>query len=270
MPFRDVSGRPMGELMSLAGKRAVVTGASQGIGAAMARRFAEQGARVVIAARSEDKLDALARELDGVEVFAGDLSSPDTIRALADAAIDRLGGIDIWASNAGDLAADDPFEIDEERWDQVYAINVKGVFFGAQAAARHMKDHGGGVILNTSSSLAFHTVPGQPHYVSSKWAVRGLTAALASDFGRYGIRVLAVAPGLTRSEGIAGLEEKLNAAQGDGAMDRMAQGYPAKRLGEVDDIARAAAFLVSDAAAWVTGATMLVDGGEVYGMPAAN
>lgn len=272
--FADRSGQPIADPLSLAGKRIVVTGASQGIGTAMAQRLAEQGASLMLSARSADKLTALAKELGTevrrVEVLAADLSNPDEIARLAEAAVERLGGLDVWISNAGSLAAADLFSIDEAGWDAVYDINVKAAFFGAQAAARHMRENGGGVILNTASSLAFHSVPGQPHYVSSKLAVRGLTAALAADLGRYGIRVLAIAPGLTRSEGIADLEADLNTSQGAGALDRMAEAYPARRLGEVDDIARAAAFLVSDAAAWVTGSTMLIDGGEVYGMPAAR
>lgn len=273
MTFPSHADRSLADLLSLEGRRVVLTGASRGIGARIAHRLAEAGAHLALAARSGDALEALARELasEGRTVVAvpTDMADPGQVARLRREAVQTLGGLDIWINGAGLLAASDALETTPQAWDAVQAVNVRGVFLGCQEAARHMRDHGGGTILNVASSLAFHAVPGQAHYVASKWAVRGLTAALASEWGRFGIRVLAIAPGLTRSEGLEAIVEQVGQAQGSDPFEAFAERYPAKRIGEIDDVARMAVALVSGLGGFVTGSTVLVDGGEVYGAPAA-
>lgn len=273
MPFPSSADRSLSDLLSLRGRRIVLTGASQGIGARMAHRLAEAGANLALAARSEDELrdltEALASRPGKVVAVPTDIAEPAQVARLAEEAVQALGGLDVWINNAGTLAVADALAMTPEEWDALYAVNVRGTFLGCQAAARHMKDHGGGTILNVASSLAFHAVPGQAHYVSSKWTVRGLTAALASEWGRHGIRVLGIAPGLTHSDGMDALMEQVAEAQGGDPTETFARQYPAKRLGEADDIACMAVALVSGLGGFVTGATVLVDGGEVYGAPSA-
>ncbi len=273
MPFPTHDHEPLADLLSLRGRRVVLTGASHGIGARMAHRLAEAGADLALAARTAEEIDALAGELSAqgrtVVAIPTDMSQPEQVARLATEASRALGGLDVWINDAGLLAVGDALTMTPEEWDALYAVNVRGVFLGCQAAARHMKDHGGGTILNVASSLAFHAVPGQAHYVSSKWAVRGLTAALAAEWGRHGIRVLAIAPGLTHSDGMNALMDRVAQAQGSDPTETFAKQYPAKRLGEPDDVACMAVALVSGLGGFVTGATVLVDGGEVYGSPSA-
>jgi NAD(P)-dependent dehydrogenase (short-subunit alcohol dehydrogenase family) len=239
----------------------------------MAHRLAEAGADLALAARSEGELrslvDALAPWEGKVVAVPTDMADPEQVASLTATAVRALGGLDVWINDAGLLAVAEALTMTSDEWDAVYAVNVRGVFLGCQTAARHMKDHGGGTILSVASSLAFHSVPGQAHYVSSKWAVRGLTAALAAEWGHLGIRVLAIAPGLTHSDGMDALMGQVAEAQGRDLTETVARQYPAKRLGEPDDIACMTVALVSGLAGFVTGSTVLVDGGEVYGSPAA-
>jgi NAD(P)-dependent dehydrogenase (short-subunit alcohol dehydrogenase family) len=272
MPFPTHDHESLADLLSLRGRRVVLTGASHGIGARIAHRLAEAGADLALAARTAEEIGALAAELSApgrtVVAIPTDMSQPEQVAHLAAEAARTLGGIDVWINDAGLLAVGDALTMTSDEWDTLYAVNVRGVFLGCQAAARHMKDHGG-TILNVASSLAFHVVPGQAHYVSSKWAVRGLTAALASEWGQHGIRVLAIAPGLTHSDGMDALMDQVAEAQGGDPTETFAKQYPAKRLGEPDDVARMAVVLVSGLGGFVTGSTVLVDGGEVYGSPSA-
>lgn len=254
-PFPSYVDRSLPELFSLQDRVAVVTGAARGIGEAIVRRLTEAGAKV-------HGLDwsAEGNAGDGV-VHRVDVRNHAAVRAFA-GGLDRL---DIWVNDAGILPVADPFDIDEAEWSRVVDTNLTAVFFGCQAAARKMRDLGrGGVIVNLASSLGFHSVKRQPHYVCSKWAVRGLTAALANDWGELGIRVVAVGPGLTSTPGIDAILPQLNALNDGESLALAGKAYAAGRAGEPDDVARAVLFAACDLAGFVTASTILADGGEVY------
>lgn len=254
-PFPSYADRPLSRLISLEGRTAVVTGAARGIGQAIARRLTEAGAEV----HGLDWSDEAGN--DGIGVRRLDVRDHAAVRAFAD----HLARLDIWVNDAGILPVADPFDIDEAEWSRVVDTNLTAVFFGCQAAASKMRAQGnGGVIVNIASSLGFHSVRRQPHYVCSKWGVRGLTAALANDFGEHGIRVVAVGPGLTDTPGIQAILPELNELNEGESLALAGDAYAAGRVGEPDDIARAVLFAASDLAGFVTASTILADGGEVY------
>jgi NAD(P)-dependent dehydrogenase (short-subunit alcohol dehydrogenase family) len=259
MPFPTFSDRPLNALISLAGRLAVVTGAGRGIGAAIAQRFAEAGATLHLVDKRGPELHATAKALGGT-AHEIDITDHSAVRALAD----RFGRIDVWVNDAGTLPICDAFNIDEAEWRHVVDVNLTATFFACQAAGRIMRDQGGGVIVNIASSLGFHSVKRQPHYVASKWGVRGLTAALANDWGQFGIRVVAIGPGLTDTEGVRENMAGLDDLTGGDARAATSAMYAAGRLGEPDDIARAVLFAASDLDGFVTASTILADGGEVY------
>ena len=271
-PFPRVSDRSLTDLFSLNGRVAVVTGAARGIGQAIARRLHEAGAHVVLADWRDDQLNQTANQLAGqsrVRSRPTDVSDSAQVEALADYTVAEFGQLDIWVNDAGLLPVKAALDIDDAEWHRIMDTNLTGTFYGARAAGKRMKERGG-TILNVASSLAFHSAPEQPHYVASKWGVRGLTAALANDWGKYGIRVVAVGPGLTDTPGVEANMSELNRLEGGDAVATTSKMMPAGRLGEPDDIARMVVVLVSDLAAYVTGAEYLVDGGEVYSSPASK
>jgi NAD(P)-dependent dehydrogenase (short-subunit alcohol dehydrogenase family) len=259
MSFPTFSDRPLEQLVSLAGRTAVVTGAGRGIGAGIARRFAEAGATLHLLDKRGAELHATA-EATGGTAHEIDILDHGAVRAFAD----HLGTVHVWVNDAGILPICDAFDIDEAEWRRVVDVNLTATFFACQAAGRIMRDGGGGAIVNIASSLAFHSVKRQPHYVASKWAVRGLTAALANDWGQYNIRVVAIGPGLTDTEGVRENMAGLDDLTGGDARAATSKMYAAGRLGEPDDIARAVLFAASDLGGFVTASTILADGGEVY------
>src|SRR4051812_30215954 len=186
-PFPDVSETPLAELLSLAGRRAVVTGAAQGLGKAIALRLAEAGADILVLDIHEDAATAAAADIAarfGVRALAAraDVGDSASVAAAADLAVAELGGIDIWVNNAGLFPNAPVLQMPDEMWDQVFAVNARGVFLGALEAGRRMADTGGGVIVNIISTAGFTAAfPGMAAYVSSKFAARGLTKSLAVD-----------------------------------------------------------------------------------------
>jgi NAD(P)-dependent dehydrogenase (short-subunit alcohol dehydrogenase family) len=268
MSIADVSDRSLAQLFSLQGRTAVITGGAMGIGEAIARRFAEAGASVVVGdlADADESAARLARETGanviGIQVDVGD---PDSIAACAQRSCDELGRLDIWVNNAGIYPSVPVLEMTTTDWDHVLDVNLRGTFVGArEAAARMVRDGGGGVILNLASTAGFQAGgPGIAHYVSSKHAVIGLTKSLAVELGPFDIRVLAIAPTLIETPGIeAGREAFRRAGLGD-MIDMYAQKLPLGRIGVPDDVARAALFCASDLAMFMTGSTVLVDGGDI-------
>lgn len=256
-----VAARPVGSLLNHAGRTAIVTGAARGIGLAIARRLVESGASLIMADRRATDLES-ARAAMPVEwqkrttTMAVDVTDSAGMAALADKAVELTGRLDIWVNNAGIFPPSGPFrESSEEILDRIYSVNIKGVFVGAREAARHMGR--GGVILNTASIGAIKGQAGMSAYSASKHAVLGLTRSLAMELGKDGIRVMAIAPGLTVSPGN---EELLDEIQQAG--HKLATlSAPLGRFNLADDIARVALFAVSDMATMMTGQLLVVDGG---------
>lgn len=265
----DVSDKSIPELVSLEGRAAVITGGARGIGLAIARRFAESGASVLIgdldkkgAEDAAESLSTFGHRALGVELDACDESS---VSQLADRAVLELGGIDVWVNNAGVYPSVPLLDMTEAQWDSVLDLNLKGSFLGAQQAAKRMVGAGhGGVIVNLASTASFRALgAGVVHYVSSKFGVRGLTQALAVELGPHGIRVLAVAPTFIETPGTAAGREALKVADREDVMKRMGAAKPLGRVGVPDDVARVVLFCASDLAVLMTGSTLAVDAGDL-------
>jgi NAD(P)-dependent dehydrogenase (short-subunit alcohol dehydrogenase family) len=268
MTVPDVSDRSLADLLSLEGRRAVVTGGAVGIGYAIARRLAEAGASVLIGdLHDTDASVASLRADTGAHVLGTHLDVGDTqsIVACADLASDELGGLDIWVNNAGIYPSSPVLELTDEGWDAVLDVNLRGSFVGAREAAKRMAAAGhGGVIINIASTAGFQAGgPGVAHYVSSKHAVLGLTKSLAVELGPLGIRALAVAPTLIETPGIEAGREAFEAAGLGDILDTYAERLPLGRVGVADDVARIVLFAVSDLALFMTGSTLLADGGDI-------
>jgi len=264
----DVSDRRIPELISLHGRSAVVTGGAVGLGRAIAQRLAEAGASVLVGDVDEAGAAATAAAIGAAyDVVAAatrlDVADGGSVTAAADAAMADLGGIDIWVNNAGVFPSTPVLRMTDDEWDRVIGVNLRGTFLGAREAARRMVDTGrGGVIVNLSSRAGVRgSGLGIPHYAASKFGVRGLTEQLALEFAEHGIRVLAVAPTRIPTPGVeAAMARRRQAA--DAGPDRDVD-VPLGRVGTPDDVARVVLFCVSDLAAFMTGSTVLVDGGEL-------
>lgn len=249
---------PAQELLRLDGKVAVVTGSAKGIGRAIAERLAEAGAAVVATDIDPHALSAMMHGLHGEHCLSMrlDVGDPAAVNAVAERAVHDLGGLDIWVNNAGIYPATalDPTETGMAEFERVMHVNLTGTYLGVQACAHHMRD--GGVILNIDSTAGFE---GAGAYSASKWAVRGMTKGLAPVFGPRGIRVVAIAPTLIETPGI----DELRHSPAGELLDSFAEKIPLGRVGVPDDVAKVALFLVSDAAAFITGVTIPVDGGAL-------
>jgi NAD(P)-dependent dehydrogenase (short-subunit alcohol dehydrogenase family) len=264
--IQDVSNSSLSELVSLDGKVAVVTGGAQGIGFASARRLAEAGATVVLADRNGDRAAAVVDSLPGSaprRAATMDVTDADQIARTADAVIDEFGGLDIWVNNAGLFPSTPLLEMPDEEWDAVLTVNLKGMFLGGREAGRRMRDLGaGGTIVNLASTSAHAGFgPGFAHYTSSKHGILGLTKALAIELGPYGIRVLAISPQLTLTEGIVGASDDFDSSGLGAVLDGLAARTPLGRVAVPDDIARVVLFAVSPLATFVSGSNISVDGG---------
>ncbi len=263
----DHSGRPLADLYSLAGKRAVVTGGAKGIGAATATRLVESGAEVVIADLDESGAATLATELSArfgrrTAAVAVDIADTASIERAADFCVRTLGGLDIWVNNAGIYPTTGPaIDATDDFIDRLLTVNVRGTYAGAREAAKRMTN--GGVIINLASTTGFRAAPGISAYVTSKHAVVGITKALAVEFGPRDIRVVGVAPGPIDTPGVQEQMAPLKAAGLDVAavMSRTLLG----RGGQADDIARVITFLATDMAAWIHGDVVVADAGSLAG-----
>jgi NAD(P)-dependent dehydrogenase (short-subunit alcohol dehydrogenase family) len=242
-----------------AGKTAIVTGAATGIGAATTRLLARRGARVLAVGLQPEQLREAVDGVDGAEAFDADVSDPEQIAAVAARAQDAFGGADILVNNAAIYPLGPWHEADAAQWDAVYATNVRGYFLLAKAVRPQMLARGGGAIVNVASVTFYWGEALLASYVASKGAVIGFTRALAREAGPEGIRVNAVAPGAfpTAATAIHADQEKL-------WRDVLAA-QSLKRRGEVEDVARAIAFFAGEDSRFVTGQTLLVDGGWMRG-----
>jgi NAD(P)-dependent dehydrogenase (short-subunit alcohol dehydrogenase family) len=241
----------------LQGRTALVTGSSRGIGAAIARAFAAEGARVAVAYRErEQDAAALAAELKDGLCLRLDVTRRSEVRSALDTIHDRWGGLDILVNNAG-LLQQKPFaEITDEDWDRTLEVNLKGVFLCTQEAAPRLCERPSASIINISSIGGQFGGPRAPHYSASKAAVLAFTRSTARLFAHQGLRVNAIAPGFVRTEMI---EDVL---AGDGEERALAQ-IPLGRLGAPGDIAAAAVYLASEDAGFVTGQVLSVNGGQL-------
>ena len=246
--------------MELTGQVAALTGAASGIGAASARAMAAAGACVALLDRDEQAATKLAKELsdDGAQAYAVavDVAERNDIERAIGEVLTRSGRLDIMLCNAGVTRPSRTLDVDEALWDKVIATNLSGVFWTCQAALRPMKEARYGRVLITASTSALGS-PGNASYASTKAGVVAMTRSLAVEFGRYGITVNAVGPGMINTPMTAGVSEEIKQRW----IARTAVG----RLGEADDIARLFVFLAAPAASYITGQMIFVDGG--YTLP---
>jgi len=245
--------------MRLKDKVAIVTGSTSGIGKASILRFAEEGAKVVVWGRSNEEVDAVVAELKakGTEVMGivADVVDSAAVNEAMDKVKEHFGSIDVLVNNAGITADAQLVKMTEAQFDNVIAVNLKGVYNCGQAAAKIMAEQNKGVIINVSSVVGLYGNFGQTNYAATKYGVIGMTKTWAKELGRKGIRVNAVAPGFIVTEMTAKMPEKV--------LDAMKGKSPLSTLGDTSDIANAFLYLASDEAKFVTGTVLSVDGGVV-------
>ncbi len=244
----------------LDGKVAVVTGAAQGIGRALADGLAAEGARIVVADLRGAE-EAAARYPDGLGL-AVDVADEADVARLVDATVDRCGGLDVLVNNAGLYASLEMrafTEIPLEEWRTVMDVNVASMFLTCRAAVPVMREAGGGAIVNISSGTPFRGVPFLLHYVTSKGAIVAFTRALARELGKDAIRVNCVAPGFTMSEGVKQHPEVIEKLREVSVSARTIQ-----RDQEPEDVVGAVTYLCGPSASFVTGQTIVIDGGQFF------
>ena len=249
--------------ITLQGKKAIVTGAGKGIGRAIALRLAEAGAQLVLVGRTEKNLDETAAKIRaeysaaGVDCIQLDISRVEKIPAVVEEAISFLGGVDILVNDAAVNYRETSFNVDLDHWDAVFNTNLKGTFLMARECAKCMIGAGrGGAIVNIGSELSFVGVnEGQVAYSISKAGINQLSRVIGSEWAKFGIRVNTVIPCFTETPLVTELLEK------PGYKEKYTSDIPLGRLAKPEDVANACLFMVSDMGSFITGETLLVDGG---------
>lgn len=246
----------------LQGKVAIVTGAAQGIGRAYAVALAREGAQVVVAdvaeAAAAETAALIRAEGHDAEFVRTDVSDSQSAAAMAGAAADRFGGVDILVNNAAlfqGLPSESMLDMPEARWNQVLAVNTTGPFLVSRAVVPLMRRRGGGVIINQTSTAAYIGTPNRMNYNVSKAAIIPMTKTMARELSAYGIRVNAIAPGPIATEALKGVPQE--------ALDRIAAAQCIKRIGQPEDLVGTLIFLASDMSAWMSGQVIAVDGGNI-------
>ncbi len=247
-------------LTSIQGRSVIVTGASKGIGKGIASVFAKNGAKVLVVSRNQAEADAVAAEFNAAggtaKGFAADITSMGDMQLMADAAASAHGGIDILCANAGIFPQIKIEDMSGEDFDHVMSTNVKGTFQPIKACLPHLKNSDQGRVVITSSITGPVTgFPGWSHYGASKAAQLGFMRTACLELSKYGITMNAVLPGNILTEGLIALGPEYQAS--------MAASIPLKKLGTVEDIGYAALFLASQEAGYITGQTIIVDGGQI-------
>lgn len=267
MAIKEVSNKNIEELISLKGKIALITGGSMGIGKAIAKRFAEVGATVIIVGRNELHLKNAIRELTQVSslVFAKvmDISKSESVISTIEEIINEFGTIDILANMAGIFPNDNTLTMPIEKWNSVININLSGSYNCAREVIKVMlKSGNGGSIIFASSESAYKPGPQYAHYNASKGAIDALMRSLAIEYAAQNIRVNSIAPTLIETEGTVVAKEQLREAlKIDNPWEMIAKQIPLGRIGTADDVARIALFCASDLSVYMTGHKFDCDGG---------
>jgi NAD(P)-dependent dehydrogenase (short-subunit alcohol dehydrogenase family) len=242
----------------LKGKTAIVTGAGRGIGKAIALSLADAGANVTVAARTLSEIEQTAQEIKKIgkkaQAFATDVRINDQVKELVRKTVEAFGGLDILINNAGGMFTLSLLEMTENAWESMMRENLKPVFLCSQAAAKEMINRGEGVIVNIASIVGIHAQTLNAAYAAAKAGIINLTKTMAEDWAKYHIRVNAIAPGYIETS-------RLGPIYGDQRV-RISD-IPLGRTGRPEDIAGAAVFLASDASSYVTGQTIVIDGGAI-------
>lgn len=240
-------------MSSLEGKTALVTGATGGIGEAIARALAAQGAKLALSGTREEKLKEVAAGMSGAVILPANLGEKEAIDSLLAAADEQLGGVDILVCNAGVTKDNLAMRMKDEEWEQVIRINLEAGFRLNRGVLRGMMKKKWGRIINITSVVGTMGNPGQANYCASKAGLQGMSKAIAMEVASRGITVNCIAPGFIKTPMTDALDEKQS--------ERITSNIPAGRFGLPEDVAAAATFLASDAAAYITGQTLHVNGG---------
>ena len=248
-------------MADLTGRVALITGAGRGMGRASAERIAAEGARVVVNDVDETRAAEVAERLvsDGAEAIGigADVSAAPDVSRLVDTARDTFGDVDVLVNNAGVLRRTGILALEEDEWDLVLDVNLKGTYLCTRAVLPAMKEAGWGRVVNISSSAGRSvSTLGGPHYTTAKAAVLGFTRAVAKEMAPFGITLNAVCPGLVNTE-------MVNEVITDAQTRAYADSFPIKRLAEPQEVAELVAFLASDRAAYITGASLDINGGDL-------
>lgn len=236
----------------------MITGGTRGIGYAIAEKFIQNGASVAVCGSrpetAQKAYEKLTSNYPDAEILAlsPDLSNPKSVKEAVDTIKETFGSLDILVNNAGISARESLYDYDPDNFKKIMDLNVNSIFVCAQAAAKIMKEQGGGVILNTSSMVSIYGQPSGVGYPASKFAVNGLTKSLARELGPDHIRVNAVAPGITNTDMMQAVPKEI--------IEPLINTIPLRRIGEPEDVANAFLYLASDMASYVTGVVLSVDG----------